>query len=167
MHGELLAWDFLTCLGQWAEESVTVYFDHESLKSIRNPVNLNMHHHEELSARSPEQIQDYQEIMKIDDYDERVDKLRPWYRGCQKALLPEANKHRNKVVDLDFTWLCGKIKNAKKTKFLGGSSMNILQRLLQEKSVAQRIDCYWQAVRDLPPLHMKLGPNTWSRALTI
>ena len=144
LHGRLLALDFLSCLGEWTDSSVDVYLDVDTLDTLENPVNGNMHYHEELVARTVEELKRNQEIM-AEPYPQRLVNLRDWYQGCVAPLEAEASRRGNSVRDLDIEWLCDEIKSAKDVKFFGGSSLGILKRLHQ-KGVAKDMQCYLQAV---------------------
>lgn len=145
LHGRLIALDLLSSLSSWSSNPVDVFLDVETLDSLENPVNLNMHYHEELVARTEEELENYQAIM-TEPYPQRVENLREWYRMCIKPLEKEAMQNGNAVSNLDFDWLCRQAKTAKSVKFFGGSSLRLLQRLM-ERHVVNNMQCYLQAVR--------------------
>ncbi|KAI0545600.1 hypothetical protein F4679DRAFT_560570 [Xylaria curta] len=142
LHGRLVALDLLNFLSHGSSDPVDVFLDVDALDSIENPVNLNVHHHEELVARKQEELESYQAIMN-EPYPQRVQDLRGWYQKCIKSLEKTADEGKA-VSDLDFVSLCEKVKAAKSVKFFGGASLGLLQRLIHENA-ASNIQCYLQA----------------------
>ncbi|KAI1744680.1 hypothetical protein F4680DRAFT_233395 [Xylaria scruposa] len=142
LHGSLVALDLLNFLGHASSDPVDVFLDVDALDSIENPVNLNVHHHEELVARNQEELESYQVIMN-EPYPQRVQDLRGWYHKCVKSLENRAGECKA-VSNLDFVSLCEKVKAAKSVKFFGGASLGLLQRLINEDA-ASNIQCYMQA----------------------
>lgn len=122
-----------------------MFTDVESLNSIQNPVNLNMHHQEELIARFEDEIRKHQTIMK-EPLDQRVESLRKWYQECIQRAENRSDIHGSEVRPLDYEKLCEEIKAAKSVKFFGGSSLNILERFINS-GIANKVDCHMQVVR--------------------
>jgi hypothetical protein len=144
LHGRLTAWDLATALAQRASAPVEVLVDVDSLEHGENPVNLNMHHHEELVARSKEEVLEYQSLMEKPT-SERVEGLRGWYRKCIDRASSRDNNRQCSVKDLDFSALCKAVEEAKAVRFLGGSSLWTLQRFI-EKDLAHLLQCHLQVV---------------------
>ncbi|KAI0183110.1 hypothetical protein EV127DRAFT_447902 [Xylaria flabelliformis] len=142
LHGRLVALDLLNFLGHGSGDPIDVFLDVDTLDSIENPVNLNVHHHEELVARNREELEGYQVIMNK-PYPQRVQDLREWYHKCINSLETTADEGRA-VRNLDFVSLCEKVKAAKSVKFFGGASLGLLQRLIHE-GAASNIQCSLQA----------------------
>ncbi len=145
LHGRLMALDLATAINSWSAASAEVYLDVDDHDDLQQPVNLNIHHHEELAARTPEELEDYYQIIE-EPYHQRVEDLRLWYRRCIDSLQEHAAQKGNSVHDLDLDWLCEEIKAANKVMFFGGSSLSVLDRLI-DRGVANRLQCYLQAVR--------------------
>lgn len=142
-----MALDLLTCLTCWPdnEAKTNVFLDVDSLDSLENPVNLNVHHHEELVARTKEELESYQAIM-AEPHSERVKSLRGWYQRCIEPLQKATRQNGNTVSDLDLDSFYEKVKAAKSVKFFGGASLGLLERLIHKGTVSN-VQCYLQAVR--------------------
>lgn len=157
LHALLMGWDFANCLSDWAQAHVRVLIDYDSLDELENPVNLNVHFHEELVTRSEDEVAAYQAIVGGDDADDaeltaagepettRLEKLRDWYRSCIATGSEITNQRDSRVDPLDFDDLCRTIRAAGNVRFLGGSSLRILQRFIKE-DIAPRIQCHLQVV---------------------
>lgn len=161
LHALLMGWDFANSLSDWALAPVRVLIDYESLDELQNPVNLNVHFHEELVGRYQEEISDYQAIIEEEDADadadtddaegtgaertlgRRVDRLRDWYRECITKASEITNERDSRVDRLNFKELCRTIRAAGSVRFLGGSSLRILRRFIDE-GIADRIQCHLQ-----------------------
>lgn len=159
-----MAFDLLTALRAWkspsvngrgssaGSEPVEVFIDVDNIDALHQPVNLNIHHHEELVARSEDQLVHWEAIMASPSLDERVSKLRSWYWDCIDDMEDRAAAagRGDAVHKLDLSTLCHDITAADRVMFFGGSSLNILQRLI-EQGVAGKLQCYVQAVRGFFP----------------
>ncbi|KAI0098190.1 hypothetical protein GGR51DRAFT_538526 [Nemania sp. FL0031] len=143
LHGRLVALDLVTFLGDGPSNSVDVFLDADALNDVENPMNLNLHYHEELVARNKEELESYQVIMN-EPYPQRVQYLREWYHSCIKSLEKKEVGRGNAVRNLNFVSLCEKVKAAKSVKFYGGASLELLQRLIRVDAVSN-IQCYLQA----------------------
>ena len=153
-----MAWDFLTCLGSWSDKKVEVFLDAESLDSVQSPVNLKVHHHEELVARTAGEIETYDAIM-AKPYAERIDSLKTWYQHCIGTLERKARARRHAQSSLDFEALCSAINSAKNVLFMGGASLGLLKRFI-DRGIASKIHCHLQAVclrLHLPPPNSLMG----------
>ncbi|KAG9497036.1 hypothetical protein J7337_011825 [Fusarium musae] len=145
LHGRLSALDLATCLSEWSNANpVEVLVDYETLKHIENPVNLHMHHHEELVNRTEAELKDYYDILKkVLNPDRRTDDLRGWYHECIRNLDRRVTLSRISVGGLDLDNVLNRIKNAGSVHFFGGSSLRILQQFL-DRGVANKIKCHLQ-----------------------
>ncbi|EGU73594.1 hypothetical protein FOXB_15896, partial [Fusarium oxysporum f. sp. conglutinans Fo5176] len=78
LHARLSALDLATCLSEWSKDNpIEVLVDYETLEHIENPVNLHMHHHEELINRTENELKEYYDIMKkVLHFGRRTDNLR-------------------------------------------------------------------------------------------
>lgn len=146
LHANLTAWDFATCLAKWSGSAVEVFIDIESLSEIENPVNLNLHHHEELVTRSKEEVDQYEAIRRNADLSQRRDSLRDWYKECILRSKASNQENGTTVNPLDFSLLRDEIQNSNDVRFMGGSSLRILRRFI-ETGVAHKIQCNLQVVR--------------------
>ncbi|GKU16215.1 unnamed protein product, partial [Fusarium langsethiae] len=143
LHGHLTAWDFASCLAQWSNNtSNEVFVDYESLDEIENPVNLNVHHHEELFNRSANERNAYDDILK-QPIPQRIKSLRTWYKNCLGSIKKEKSNSNTSVQPLDLDAVCGAIETAANVRFFGGSSLRILRQFL-DKGVAHKIQCHLQ-----------------------
>ena len=137
--------DLLQTLRTWSDRSVHVVLDLEGLQGIENPVNLNMHHHEELVARTSQELESYNTIV-TQDFPQRLESLRTWYRECILALEKEMEGSDSTLSELNFDTLCEDINSAKTVRFFGGSSLGLLDRLI-DQGAAGKMQCFLQAVR--------------------
>ncbi|KAM5348815.1 hypothetical protein ACJ41O_008638 [Fusarium nematophilum] len=143
LHGRLAAWDLATCLHQWTGKPVEVLTDLETLSEIDNPVNLNFHHHEELSSRSEGELVSYEAIMEVEPLKQRVEGVRDWYRGCIKQAEENPENQGISVRALNLNSLCDTIRRAASVEFFGGSSLRILREFIQ-RGVAHKVQCSLQ-----------------------
>ncbi|KAF6513020.1 hypothetical protein HZS61_007278 [Fusarium oxysporum f. sp. conglutinans] len=73
LHARLSALDLATCLSEWSKDNpIEVLVDYETLEHIENPVNLHMHHHEELINRTENELKEYYDIMKKVDVASKI-----------------------------------------------------------------------------------------------
>ncbi|KPA35560.1 hypothetical protein FLAG1_11732 [Fusarium langsethiae] len=143
LHGRLTAWDFASCLAEWSNnDSNEVFVDFETLDEIRNPVNLNVHHHEELVNRSADELKAYDKILK-EPFSQRTQSLRNWYEGCIKRIEQEECNSNTSVQPLNLNAVHDAIEAAASVRFFGGSSLRILRQFL-DKGLAGRIKCHLQ-----------------------
>jgi hypothetical protein len=143
LHGRLTAWDFASCLAEWSNnDSNEVFVDFETLDEIQNPVNLNVHHHEELVNRSADELKAYDKILK-EPFSQRTQSLRNWYEGCIKRIEQEECNSNTSVQPLNLNAAHDAIEAAASVRFFGGSSLRILRQFL-DKGVAGRIKCHLQ-----------------------
>ncbi|EGU73074.1 hypothetical protein FOXB_16417 [Fusarium oxysporum f. sp. conglutinans Fo5176] len=88
LHARLSALDLASCLAEWSNNGQNeVLVDYESLSDVENPVNLHVHHHEELPSRSAQEVRAYNSILgEVGDSDSRAVKMRDWYDMCIRRL---------------------------------------------------------------------------------
>ena len=159
MHGRLAAWDLATCLTQWTGTPVEVLIDTDSLHEIENPVNLNLHHHEELNSRSEGELKIHKATMETKQYNLRVEALRDWYRECIKHAETRPENKESSIQSLNIDTLCETIKEARSVRFFGGSSLRILRQFI-EKGVAEKVECSIQVVGNgLAPVLLLKGSS--------
>jgi predicted DNA-binding protein YlxM (UPF0122 family) len=145
LHGHLSAWDFASCLAEWSKNALNeVFVDFESLDEIENPVNLSVHHHEELANRSADELKEYNNILK-EPFPQRTQSLQNWYERCIKRIEHDECNSNTSVQPLDLNAVYDAIKTAASVRFFGGSSLRILRQFLDE-GVAGRIECHLQVV---------------------
>ncbi|KAH8885283.1 hypothetical protein GQ53DRAFT_696167 [Thozetella sp. PMI_491] len=143
LHGRLLALDFLNCLASWSTSPVEVLLDVDALERIQSPANLKVHFHEELVARSNEEVENYYGIMNK-RHVQRIQQSRSWYRRCIETVEATTKPKGHSLRNLSLGSLCDTIKTARRALFLGGASLGLLQRLIQ-KGAAAKMHCYLQA----------------------
>ncbi|KAF2183302.1 hypothetical protein K469DRAFT_668319 [Zopfia rhizophila CBS 207.26] len=147
LHGRLMALDFaisLTELNEPTDRTLDIFLDVETFDSIVNPMNLNVHHHEELVYRPGMELGDYSNTMTEQCHSLRVEKVRGWYSNCTAQQEKRAKNKGARISDLDLALLCATIRAAKPVKFFGGSSLGLLQRLLH-RGASTNLQCYLQA----------------------
>ncbi|KFA71018.1 hypothetical protein S40288_10414 [Stachybotrys chartarum IBT 40288] len=135
-HCRLVALDFVTSISTRMGASIEAFLDIESLNELENPVNLYLHHHEELPSRSLAELEEYAAIMQ-EPMEERLPSLRAWYAHCTERA---EGIYAKPIMDLDFEKLCATIQRAENVQFFGGSSCRIL-RQLDEKGLSGKIEC--------------------------
>ncbi|KAF5978997.1 hypothetical protein FCOIX_5565 [Fusarium coicis] len=145
LHARLSALDLASCLAEWSNNSQNkVLVDYESLSEIENPVNLHMHHHEELVNRSEQEVRAYNSVLgEVGDADSRAIKMRDWYDMCIRRLENNTCTSKTTVEPLVLDNLIGHIQKAKNVRFFGGSSLRILRQLL-DGGVGDRMRCHLQ-----------------------
>lgn len=152
LHSQLMGLDFLDAVSTWSSAPARVYVDKDTLSKITNPVNLHMHHHEELMARTGDELNVYNKAMEEPDMEKRKNSIRQWYHTViQNATTTNTENQGGTLEELNLDHLCSQIEQASTVKYFGGSSLYLLQRL-HERKLAHKIQCYMQAVRVLLPL---------------
>lgn len=166
LHARLMAYDFLEFLrsspGGFKDDGVDVFVYEDTLDTtepavnlkmhnlhtldkIQMPVNLKVHHPEELISRSREELEEHKVIMQEESLDIRTTLLRKWYRQCidtQREVCDQKEIRTLRLVLLRQT-----IRQADRPLYLGGSSMRLLQQLLEKRNVTNKLTCCFQAVR--------------------
>ncbi|KAI0868313.1 hypothetical protein GGS24DRAFT_482790 [Hypoxylon argillaceum] len=142
LHGHLVALDLLAFLRCWSSNPVDLFLDIDTLDDIEMPMNLNLHYHEELLARSQQELGEYNSIMQR-PYPQRIQPIRDWYDKCIQSLQHSVIDKDHTVSNLNLSSLCEKVKAAKSVKFFGGASLGLLQRLIHEDAVSN-IECCLQ-----------------------
>ncbi|KAI1110050.1 hypothetical protein F5Y14DRAFT_455441 [Nemania sp. NC0429] len=142
LHGRLVALDFVNYLTAGRGLPVNVFLDVDALDDIENPMNLNLHYHEELVPRSKEELESYRDIMN-EPHAQRVKDLRGWYKRCIESL-EKTKLEGHTISNLDLVWLCEKVKAANSVKYFGGASLGFLQRLIRA-GAAGNVQCCLQA----------------------
>jgi hypothetical protein len=137
--------NFLAELDPLAEQAAQVFLDIESLDSLANVVNMNIHDHEELVDLPEADMKQFRDIMNGTD-SERVEKHRKWYSSRMAQEEEKAKRVGASIRDLDLDSLCAIIKDAKSVEFFGGSSAGLVERLCK-RGVAGKIQYYAQLVR--------------------
>ncbi|KAI7764927.1 hypothetical protein ACKAV7_012647 [Fusarium commune] len=145
LHARLSALDLATCLSEWSNNNpIEVLVDYETLKHIENPVNLHMHHHEELVNRTENELKEYYDILKKAlHFGRRTDNLRGWYNKCIWRLEHDRKLSDISVEQLVLDKVLNRIQTAGSVRFFGGSSLRILQQFL-DRGVASKIKCHLQ-----------------------
>ncbi|KAM5375955.1 hypothetical protein ACJA88_007066 [Fusarium oxysporum] len=145
LHARLSALDLATCLSEWSNNNpVEVLVDYETLEHIENPVNLHMHHHEELVNRTENELKEYYDILKkVLHFGRRTDNLRGWYNKCIWRLEHDRKLSDISVERLVLDKVLNRIQTAGSVRFFGGSSLRILQQFL-DRGVASKIKCHLQ-----------------------
>ncbi|KAF5684739.1 hypothetical protein FCIRC_3822 [Fusarium circinatum] len=145
LHAQLCALDLATCLSEWSNVNpVEILVDYKTLEHIENPVNLHMHHHEELVNRTEGELKDYYDILKkVLHPGRRTDDLRGWYDKCIGNLERRKTLSNITVEELVLDNVLHRIRSAGSVNFFGGSSLRILQQFL-DRGVANKVKCHLQ-----------------------
>lgn len=137
--------------------SFDVYVDNVVLDRLESPINLKTHYHEELVFRTAEELEEFRHItaMPIDNDEQmesRRNSLRKWYnRAVERKLVDFGNECP--WTDMDtYDLLFNEMKREKYERviFFGGCSLTILQEILKEPSLAEKVHYYQQGVRVAP-----------------
>jgi hypothetical protein len=147
LHARLSALDLASCLSEWSNNAPNeVLVDYETLEHIENPVNLHMHHHEELVNRTEYELKEYNDILKtVSNFNRRTNNMRDWYGKCIWRLEQDRKISNTAVRPLVLDKVLSRIQAAGSVRFFGGSSLRILQQLL-DRGVASKIKCHLQVV---------------------
>ncbi|TPX09735.1 uncharacterized protein E0L32_009074 [Thyridium curvatum] len=164
LHARLMAYDFLEFLrsspGGFKDDGVDVFVYEDTLDTtepavnlkmhnlhtldkIQMPVNLKVHHPEELISRSREELEEHKAIMQEESLDTRTTLLRKWYRQCIDTQREVCD--RKEIRTLRLVLLRQTIRQADRPLYLGGSSMRLLQQLLEKRNVTNKLTCCFQA----------------------
>ncbi|KAF4961018.1 hypothetical protein FGADI_533 [Fusarium gaditjirri] len=145
LHARLSALDLAACLSEWSNNNpIEVLVDYETLEHIENPVNLHMHHHEELVNRTENELKNYYDILEnVLHFGRRTDNLRGWYHKCIWRLEKDMKLSDISVDRLVLDKVLHRIQTAGSVRFFGGSSLRILQQFL-DRGVASKIKCHLQ-----------------------
>lgn len=136
--------DYLTVMKERCKRSFGVFIDKECLLELQSPINLHMHHHEELVARTRKELEAYQSIMTF-PLDKRRRKLRLWYQDAIERKLKQHAEDPIRFLDIDI--LRETIRRHDDVTFFGGASLSVLQRLLErDEGIGQKIRVYQQGV---------------------
>lgn len=125
------------------------YIDVSCLDQLQIPINLKTHYHEELIARTADELGAFRKIMETPTDDEKVIErrkieLREWY---SKALDRKKNEFGGEypMEDLDYDRLMDEIRRHDKTIAFGGASLTVLQQILKkEPGLGKKIEYYQQ-----------------------
>lgn len=160
--------DYLTTMRARCTDFET-YIDIHCLDKLADPINLKTHYHDELVARTAEELQKFRNIMEMptDDEEEikrRKVKLREWYK---EALDTKKKAEPDGVIllrDLSYDHLRDEIRNHDRTIAFGGASLTVLQEILEkEPSLGKKINYYQQGGTFNP--HLNILGNPYNFAL--
>lgn len=151
-HARLVAMDYLTTMKARCSRPFDAYVDTACLKHLGSPINLKTHYHDELIARSAEELGEFREITKLptanqNEIELRRNKLRKWY---EKALERKENEFGGDcpVKEMEnYDALYDEIRSHDRTIFLGGASLTIVQHIIRDQpDLAQKVEYYQQGV---------------------
>lgn len=144
--------DYLTTMKARCSRPFDAYVDIACLKDLESPINLKTHYHDELIARSAEELRKFQKITEMPTDNEEVienrrQKLRNWY---DEALARKEDEFGGKcpIKDMrDYSTLYDEIRNHDRTIFLGGASLTIVGHIIKnEPALANKVEYYQQGV---------------------
>ncbi|POS76840.1 hypothetical protein DHEL01_v204771 [Diaporthe helianthi] len=147
-HARLVAMDYLTTMRTKCSR-FEAFIDVDCLDKLESPINLKTHYHDELVARSLEELDEFQTIKDIPtseqpQIEERRTRLRAWYTKAIKRKVEEFGG-QSPFRDLDYDHLFGEIRNHNQTTVFGGASLTVLQELLlKEPSLAKKVRYFQQ-----------------------
>ncbi|RSL45864.1 hypothetical protein CEP54_014101 [Fusarium duplospermum] len=176
LHAELVTLDFASYLvkhsfgrsykgtGEICRSNIEILIDSDSLPKIKNPVNLNAHHRDEIFGRNHPELQSFEKAATMEG-EERKEAFRNYYResihrktkelgdsvkvlvkGSMKGSAEDSAKHSAiPIGHLDRTNLYERIEAAKSVHWFGGCSLTLLQDV-HRAGLAAKLNCCVQAV---------------------
>lgn len=147
-HARLVAMDYLTTMRTKCSR-FEAFIDVGCLDKLESPINLKTHYHDELVARSLEELEEFQTIKDMPtseqpQIEERRSRLRAWYSNAIKRKEAEFGG-QSPFRDLDYHYLFSEIRNHDQTTVFGGASLTVLQELLEkEPSLAKKVRYFQQ-----------------------
>lgn len=144
--------DYLTTMKARSSLPFDAYIDIACLEHLESPINLKTHYHDELIARSAEELEKFQKITEMSTDDEkrienRRDELRNWYNNALDRKQREFGG-QCPIKDMkDYSALYDEIRNHDRTIFLGGASLTIVADIIKNKpDLAKKVEYYQQGV---------------------
>lgn len=125
------------------------YIDVACLDKLASPINLKTHYHDELVARSAEELKDFRGIMELPTSEEtqieqRRTRLRQWYTKALERKIEEFGG-KSPFTQLSYDHLFSEIRKHDKATFFGGASLTVLQELIEkEPSLGKKVHYYQQ-----------------------
>lgn len=125
------------------------YIDVACLDKLGSPINLKTHYHDELVARSAEELKGFRAIMEMPtsqrpQIEDRRTELRHWYTKALQRKIDEFGG-KSPLSNLDYDHLFSEIRKHDKTTFFGGASLTVLQELLEkEPSLGKKVQYFQQ-----------------------
>ncbi|KAI7774617.1 hypothetical protein LA080_008060 [Diaporthe eres] len=146
-HAELLALDYLATMRK-RRSRFECYLDVACLGKLASPINLKAHHHEELVARTAEELDEFRTIMDMPTFDEpqgeeRRGKFQEWYSKAIERKKEEFGG-ASPFEELNYKYLASQIRAHDEVMFFGGASLTILQKLLEKDSALGKKIRYYQ-----------------------
>lgn len=147
-HAELVALDYLTTMRTRCSRFDS-YIDVACLDKLASPINLKTHYHDELVARSAQELNSFRAIMEMPtseepQVEERRTELRKWYDKALKRKEDEFGGE-SPLKDLSYDYLFSEIRKHDRVIFFGGASLTVLQELLEkEPLLGKKIEYYQQ-----------------------
>lgn len=167
-HAELVAMDYMTTMRARCTR-FDAYIDVHCLERLEIPINLKTHYHDELVARTAEELDNFRQIMGPEpgDVDEqemqrRRNELRHWYDGALDRKKKEFGG-ASPLKDLDYDHLRSEIRTHDKTVVFGGASLTALQEILEkEPQLGGKIHYYQQGGTFNPKLNILGNPYNFA-----
>lgn len=125
------------------------FIDVACLDKLESPINLKTHYHDELVARSLEELEEFQTIKDMPTSEQpqieaRRTRLRQWYTKAIERKEEEFGG-QSPFRDLDYDQLFKEIRSHDQTTVFGGASLTVLQELLErEPSLAKKVRYFQQ-----------------------
>lgn len=150
-HAELVALDYLTTMRTRCSRSdrFEAYIDTACLHDLASPINLKTHYHDELVARSFEELEEFQDIMNISasegpEPEGRRSRLQAWYKKALDRKKEEFGGE-SPFKELSYDHLFSEIRKHDRTTFFGGASLTVLRELLErEPSLGKKVHYFQQ-----------------------
>ncbi|KAH8758022.1 hypothetical protein F5883DRAFT_428162 [Diaporthe sp. PMI_573] len=130
-HAQLVAMDYLTTMRTRCSR-FEAYIDEASLDKLESPINLKTHYHDELVARSANELDAFRAIMKESQIETRRKRLRKWYSKAVERKVEEFGG-QSPFKKLDYDYLFSEIRKHEQATFFGGASLTLLRELLEKE----------------------------------
>jgi hypothetical protein len=164
VHARLTAKDFMASVAHWTGQPAHILLDLDSLNSFEAQLNFISHKHEELYNRTPEEVEEFNGIMKEPNEAKRVTEVVKWYQKCEKNVAKTSVDNfapgntaiskavRNSTCEkLNIDDIVMKINSSDYdiVKIFNGSSADIFERLAEkcDEKVLKKVEAFWQSVR--------------------
>jgi hypothetical protein len=145
------------------------YIDKDCLDKLQSPINLKTHYHDELVARSANELKKFLDIMEEtngeSEMEDRRASLREWYSEVIERKKKEFGG-QSPFKKLDYDDLFNEIRNHDQVTFFGGASLTVLHELLEKQPELGKKVRYFQQGGTFDPKLNILG-NPYNFALNI
>ncbi|RSL42581.1 hypothetical protein CEP54_015429 [Fusarium duplospermum] len=156
LHAKLVAYDFASFLTERLSDyghegtdgasrfNIELLIDSGCLQSIENPVNLNVHHRDDIFGRNHSELESFEEATEMEGEDKKK-AIQDYYVESIERKVIELKDSAVTVKLLDRKDLYKRIEAAKSVHWFGGCSLTLLQDV-HKAGLAPKLNCCVQAV---------------------